>query len=161
MKLEINGSETLPADQQTVWRCLNDPAFLTLCVPGCKSMNETGPDAYRVEIELAVAAVRGGFSGDIALSDKRPPEECVITVEGAGTLGHGSGKARFTLSPVDAAQTRIDYQGEGEIGGLVAGVGQRILRGVSNHLIKTFFKTAKAELSKIEAQPAEQNNATG
>jgi hypothetical protein len=31
------------------------------------------------------------------------------------------------------------YAGEGEIGGLVAGVGQRILKGVAKHLIGQFF----------------------
>lgn len=160
MKLDIKGSETLPADQLTVWRSLNDPDFLARCVPGCKAMVETGPDAYRVEIELSVASVRGGFHGDIALSDKQPPQDCVITVEGSGTLGHGSGRARFTLSPEGEAQTRIEYQGEGEIGGLVAGVGQRILRGVSNHLIKTFFKSAKTELSNAGAA-SDPANASG
>jgi carbon monoxide dehydrogenase subunit G len=38
------------------------------------------------------------------------------------------------------------YEGTGEIGGLVAGVGQRVLRGVSKHLIGKFFKSVRTEL---------------
>ena len=37
------------------------------------------------------------------------------------------------------------YNGEGEIGGLVAGVGQRILKGVAKHLIGQFFKALRKE----------------
>mgnify|MGYP000306640632 CR=1 FL=1 len=150
MKLEIKGDEVLPADQETVWLRLNDPEFLTLCVPGCKAMELTGEDAYRVEIQLSVASVSGGFDGHIALSDKQPPEACSITVKGEGSLGHGTGTARFTLTAGEDGTTRIDYLGEGEIGGLVAGVGQRVLRGVSKHLIKKFFKTAKTHLAEVK-----------
>jgi uncharacterized protein len=40
----------------------------------------------------------------------------------------------------------MSYAGSGEIGGLVAGVGQRVLRGVSRHLIASFIKAVRSEL---------------
>ena len=48
---------------------------------------EIAPDAYKVEMQLRVAAVGGSFEGEIALSDKAPPRACSIKVSGAGTLG--------------------------------------------------------------------------
>ena len=39
----------------------------------------------------------------------------------------------------------VTYQGVGEIGGLVAGVGQRILSSVSKHLIGRFFTALRKE----------------
>lgn len=146
MKLDISGKEVIDAPIEQVWTCLNDPIFLTKCIPGCRSMTETSPDSYVVLLDLKVASVGGSFEGKIALSDKTPPEQCRINVSGSGTLGHGTGDARFTLSPADNG-TLLVYDGVGEIGGLVAGVGQRILRGVSKHLIGKFFKTMRAELA--------------
>jgi carbon monoxide dehydrogenase subunit G len=78
------------------------------------------------------------------------PERCRISVSGTGTLGHGSGDARFTLEPADGA-TILTYEGAGEIGGLVAGVGQRVLRGVSKHLIGKFIKAVRSELAGASA----------
>jgi carbon monoxide dehydrogenase subunit G len=151
MKLDIGGTETIQAPVEALWQALNDPRVLTRCIPGCKSMTEIAPDAYQVELQLRVAAVGGSFEGEIALSDKEPPKACRIRVSGAGTLGHGNGSAHFEIAPEGEGQSRLTYQGAGEIGGLVAGVGQRILSSVSKHLVGRFFTALRQEF----ATPAE------
>ena len=150
MKLDIGGQEKIDAPIDRVWVSLNDPAFLTRCIPGCRSMQERAPDQYAVHLDLKVASVGGSFEGKIGLSDKRPPEHCRISVSGSGTLGHGTGEAKFTLAPSDGG-TLLTYDGAGEIGGLVAGVGQRVLRGVSKHLIGKFIKAVRSELAGASA----------
>ncbi len=145
MKLDINGTEAISAPVETVWTALNDPQVLTRCVPGCKAMIETAPDAYKLDMQLRVAAVSGSFEGEISLFDKAPPNVCNIKVSGAGTLGHGNGTARFELVPDGENSCQLIYQGVGEIGGLVAGVGQRILSSVSKHLIGRFFTALRKE----------------
>lgn len=144
MKLEIGGSETIPASVEALWRALNDPVVLTRCIPGCKAMTETAPDSYKVDMQLRVAAVGGAFEGEIGLSEKDEPKTCRIQVSGAGTLGHGNGTARFDITP-EGEGSKLTYGGTGEIGGLVAGVGQRILSSVSKHLIGRFFTALRKE----------------
>ena len=148
MKLDIGGNETIPARVEAVWSALNDPKVLTRCVPGCKSMIEIEPDAYKVEMQLKVAAVGGSFEGEISLSDKQPLRTCSIRVSGAGTLGHGNGSARFEIEPAGENASQLIYNGTGEIGGLVAGVGQRILASVSKHLIARFFVALRKEFEQ-------------
>jgi carbon monoxide dehydrogenase subunit G len=145
VKLDIGGNETIPTSVDALWVALNDPAVLTRCVPGCKSMTEIEPDNYKVEMQLRVAAVGGSFEGEIQLSDKDAPKSCSIRVSGAGTLGHGNGTARFDIEPDGEGTSRLVYKGTGEIGGLVAGVGQRILASVSKHLIGRFFVALRKE----------------
>jgi hypothetical protein len=145
VKLDIGGNEAIPTPVEALWTALNDPRVLTRCVPGCKSMIEIAPDAYKVEMQLKVAAVGGSFEGEISLSDKEPPQACSIKVSGAGTLGHGNGTARFEIEPDGENGSRLIYKGTGEIGGLVAGVGQRILVSVSKHLIGRFFVALRKE----------------
>ena len=41
---------------------LNDPAFLTRCIPGCRSMQEIAPDSYTVHLDLKVASVGGSLA---------------------------------------------------------------------------------------------------
>jgi carbon monoxide dehydrogenase subunit G len=145
VKLDIGGNETIPTSVDALWVALNDPAVLTRCVPGCKSMTEIAPDSYKVEMQLRVAAVGGSFEGEIQLLDKQAPKSCSIRVSGAGTLGHGNGTARFDIEPDGEGTSRLVYKGTGEIGGLVAGVGQRILASVSKHLIGRFFVALRKE----------------
>ena len=148
MKLDIGGNEAIPASVEALWVALNDPKVLTRCIPGCKTMTEIAPDAYKVEMQLRVAAVGGSFEGEISLSDKQAPKTCNIKVSGAGTLGHGNGTARFEIEPDGENGSQLVYKGTGEIGGLVAGVGQRILASVSKHLIGRFFVALRKEFEQ-------------
>lgn len=144
MKLDIGGEESFEAGIESIWRALNDPVVLQKCIPGCKEMIPDGEDKFKLVLNFKVASVGGSFEGAISLSDKRPPAHCKVVVSGSGTLGHGEGAAAFTLEPKDGG-TLMRYSGEGEIGGLVAGVGQRILKGVAKHLIGQFFKSLRKE----------------
>ena len=146
MKLDIGGEEKFDIGIDALWRALNDPAVLQKCIPGCKEMIPESEDKFKLILNLKVASVGGSFEGAIALSDKQPPANCKIAVSGSGTLGHGEGQATFSLSPAESGTT-MTYAGEGEIGGLVAGVGQRILKGVAKHLIKQFFTALRRELA--------------
>ena len=145
MKLEIGGNEAIPGSADALWAALNDPKVLTRCIPGCKNMVEVAPDTYKVDMQLRVAAVGGSFEGEISLSDKEVPRACSIRISGAGTLGHGNGTARFKIEPDGQNGCQLIYKGSGEIGGLVAGVGQRILSGVTKHLIARFFAALRKE----------------
>ena len=150
MKLDIGGNETIATSVEQLWVALNDPTVLTRCIPGCATMTEIAPDAYRV------AAVGGSFEGDISLSDKEAPKECSIKVSGVGTLGHGNGIARFEIVPEGENASRLIYKGSGEIGGLVAGVGQRILSSVSKHLVGRFFASLRKEFAVAPTGTVEQ-----
>ena len=144
MKLDIGGEEKFETSIEALWTALNDPAVLVKCIPGCKEMIPQGGDHFKLVLNLKVASVGGSFEGAISLSDKEPPAHCKVAVSGEGSLGQGSGAATFSLTPQDAG-TLMRYSGEGEIGGLVAGVGQRILKGVSKYLIGQFFKALRRE----------------
>jgi len=148
MKLDIAGEEAFEVGIETLWRALNDPAVLKKCIPGCKDMIDEGGDRFKLLLNLKVASVGGSFEGAISLSDKTPPAQCKVAVSGEGTLGQGSGSATFALEP-QASGTLMRYSGEGEIGGLVAGVGQRILKGVAKYLIGQFFTALRREVTAL------------
>ena len=146
MKMDIAGEEKFDASIETLWNALNDPEVLKKCIPGCKDMIPEGEDHFKLILDLKVASVGGSFEGEISLKDKQPPNQCKITVSGSGSLGHGNGEATFSLAEQEGG-TLMTYGGEGEIGGLVAGVGQRILKGVAKHLIKQFFTALRKDIS--------------
>ena len=146
MKLAISGAEAIEHEVEAVWRALNDPAVLSRCIPGCEQITPTGEHEYALKLQLKVAAASGSFDGTIRLADQAPPTRCVLTLEGDGSLGNATGRAEFIIAADTATQSTLNYQGEAEIGGLVVGVGQRILKSVSKHLIKQFFKDLRGAL---------------
>src|SRR3546814_11278526 len=107
MALELSGEHVFPVERRKLWVYLNDPEVLALCIPGCTGMVQTGEDAYEANLKLQVASVGGTFKGSIALSDKVEPETCRITVPGSGTIGHGTGNARFEQNGSAACRDRV------------------------------------------------------
>lgn len=143
MKLE--GTNMLPAPVETVWQTINDPEALRRCTPGLSELSATGPDAYAATLTVGVAAVKGTYKGTLTITDKHAPTHYKIVLEGTGGTGFMKGEGIIDLEP-DGAATRVKWVGDMQIGGLIAGVGQRMLGGVGKMLIGQFFKCLEQRL---------------
>lgn len=45
-------------------------------------------------------------------------------------------------------KTVVEYPGEANVGGLVAGVGQRVMEGIAKMLVREFFKSFETTFHK-------------
>ena len=136
MKLE--GSYDIAAPRDRVWAAFLDPEQLRQAIPGCEKLEALGNDEYKATMKIGVAAVKGTFEGKVKLSDKKPPESYKLAVEGSGAPGFIRGETVITLSDSDGG-TRVSYVADAQVGGLIAGVGQRMLGGVSKMMADQFF----------------------
>ena len=146
MPLELKGEQTLPAAQRELWTLLNDPAVLAKVIPGCNAVRKIDVDRYEMGLKLQVANVYGEYRGEVSISDKREPEHYVLAVQGQGSIGFMKGSAVFDLVPQGAGATLLKYAGSAEVGGVVAGVGQRVLSGVAKFLLGRFFKALQQHI---------------
>ena len=64
---------------------LLDPDVLKRALPGIEKLETTAPDTFAVVMNLGVAAVKGRYSGTMAISDKQPPSSYRLEGEGKGT----------------------------------------------------------------------------
>ena len=147
MKLNFSGEETIEVAPQTLWDAAIDPEILQKVVPGCREMRSLGEAEYIMALDLKVAAVGGSFEGKIKLVDMHPPARCQINVSGEGTLGTGTGTTSVMIADGGDGKSTISYEANGDIGGLVAGVGQRVLMGVAKHLTRQFFSSLKKQFT--------------
>jgi hypothetical protein len=136
MKLE--GSHDIPAPRDRVWAAFLDPEVLRQAIPGCEKLEALGNDEYKATMKVGVAAVKGTFEGKVRLSDKKPPESYKMSVEGSGAPGFIRGETIISLSDATGG-TRVSYTADMQVGGLIAGVGQRMLGGVSKMMADQFF----------------------
>jgi carbon monoxide dehydrogenase subunit G len=137
MKLE--GSHDVPAPRQQVWDAFLDPERLRQAIPGCEKLEALGNDEFRATMKVGVAAVKGTFEGKVKLSDKNPPNSYRLYAEGSGGPGFVRADTVITLSDIDGGGTRVSYNADVQVGGLIAGVGQRMLGGVSKMMADQFF----------------------
>lgn len=142
--MKIEGTQELHASRASVYALLIDPEVLQRCIPGCELLDKTGEDAYAVTIRAGIGAIKGTFKGNVRLEDMRAPEHYRIVVDGKGGPGFVKGSGDFDLEESEGA-TLIKYTGEMQVGGAIAGIGQRMIEGAAKMMASRFFKALEAE----------------
>ena len=138
--MKIGGSYTVPLDPQLAYAKLQDPGILAQCMPGCDHLDKIGEDEYEMKMKVAISSVQGLFGGKVKLADQAPPDSFKLIVEGSGKVGFLRGEGLLTLLPADIASTEVKYDGDVQVGGMIAGVGQRLLDVTAKLIIKKFFE---------------------
>ncbi len=146
--MDLSGSYTFAAPPDTVWTLLNDPEVVASCLPGCDRLEPIGEDRYRADLTLAIAAVTGRYAGTVAILDKRPPHSYRLVVQGQGNPGFVMGEATVELV-AQQESTVVNVAGQGQVGGLIARVGQRLLGSVSKMMMDRFFGCLQAKAGQV------------
>jgi carbon monoxide dehydrogenase subunit G len=148
--MKVNGSATVAAPLSLVWQALQDPAVLVRTIPGCRRLEATGADTYKMTVTAGVASIKGTYVGQVALAEPDPPHSFVLRAQGQGAPGTVDATVLVRLSD-GAGGTRVDYDADAVVGGMIGGVGQRMLSTVAKRTAGEFF--AAVERALIE-QPA-------
>jgi carbon monoxide dehydrogenase subunit G len=143
--MKVTGNAVLHAAPAEVYAALNDPGVLARTIPGCRSLTPTGENRYAVTLTAGVASVKGTYEGWVELADQRPPHNFSLRASGSGTPGTVETTVRVALTEADGA-TRLDYDADAVVGGMVGGVGQRMLAGAARRTATQFFTAVDAEL---------------
>jgi len=159
--MKITGSATVAAPPAEVYQALNDPAVLVRTIPGCQKLEEVGPDTYAMTVTAGVASIKGTYLGEVALSDPRPPESFVLRAKGAGAPGTVDATVTVRLTAAETGTT-VSYDADAVVGGMVGGVGQRMIGSVARKTAGEFFAAVERAISApAVAAPIAQPEAAG
>jgi carbon monoxide dehydrogenase subunit G len=151
MKLE--GEHIFDGPRETVWELVRDPDVLMTAIPGSSKFNKLSETEYEGEINLRIGPVSGSFSGKLLISKEVPPESCTLKVDGKGAAGFAQGSGNVVLTEIEKGKTLMKYDGDIQVGGKLAGVGQRMLDSVSKSMINTGFDALdKALAARLAAK---------
>jgi len=137
--MKISGQNTIPFPVEEVWEALLDPAVLVRTIPGCERLQTTDEHTYAMTVTAGVAAIRGTYDGTCALSDLKQHESLVMRLRGAGAPGTIDSTVNVSFAPDGDGATRVSYDADAIVGGMVGGVGQRMLGSVSKRMAGEFF----------------------
>ncbi len=161
--MKIAGEAELHAPVERVWEALLDPAVLVRTIPGCERLEATGDNRYDMTVTAGVAAVRGTYAGTCELRDLHPHQSLVMAVQGAGSPGTISAEVAVRFEVRDdgtAPSTLVSYDADAVVGGVLGGVGQRMLGSVSKRMAGEFFSAVDQALSGSAPTPAPAGSGT-
>ncbi len=151
MKLE--GEYLFNGPREEVWKLLRDPEVLATALPGTQSLNKLSDTEYEGAMNVRIGPVAGAFSGKLVVSDEVPPESCTLTVDGKGAQGFAKGIGHVQLIDQGSGVTLLKYTGDLQVGGKLAGVGQRMIDTVSKSMVRQGLEALnKALEARVTAQ---------
>ena len=142
--MKISGAAQLPFTPERTYELMRDPAVLARAIPGCEALERTGDNEYRMKMKMMLASFSGAFEGKVRLTDAVPPTSFRMVVEGSGKIGFMKGEGMLTLTAKDGG-TEVAYDGDAQIGGTMAAVGQRLIDTTARMMIKRFFEKVAVE----------------
>jgi len=149
--MKITGSANLAAEPHQVWDAFHDPEVLARCLPGCQRLTELGPDRYAMTVTAGVAAIRGTYDGEVSLHDPEHPGSFTMKAFGAGSPGTVDADVVVRLAPAAVGGTELTYEADAAVGGMIGGVGQRMLAGVTRKMAGQFFAAVDADIGGAPA----------
>ncbi|MBI4236677.1 MAG: carbon monoxide dehydrogenase subunit G [Chloroflexi bacterium] len=148
--MKVSGEQLISAPRDVVWRLLMDPAALRRTIPGCQSFELRANETYTATLLISVGPIKGRFSGTLAIQDRREPESYTMALEGQGPTGFVRGTGHVTLTEGPEG-TRVQVQGEAQVGGILAQVGSRMIETGVRMLMNQFFSALGQEAQQAAA----------
>lgn len=160
--MKIQGTHTFDAPREQVWQALLDPEILARTLPGCEKLERVGENEFRGALNVSVGPVKGQFQGTLQLSNLKPGESYRMKLEGKGPAGFMNGEGELRLSD-SGSSTVLAYDLDAQVGGRVAGVGQRLLESSARSITKQGLEGLAREIAAMreprEPGPAEADDA--
>ena len=145
--MRIAGENVLHAPVERAWDALLDPAVLVATIPGCERLVATGENSYDMTVTAGVAAIKGTYAGTCVLSDLTEPASLVMKLDGAGAPGTIGATVNVAFASAEDGTTRVTWDADAVVGGMIGGVGQRMLTSVSKRMAGEFFGNVDKALS--------------
>jgi carbon monoxide dehydrogenase subunit G len=155
--MKVIGNAQLSHQPTVVYEALNDPAVLVRCLPGCQRLEALGDDAFTMSVAAGVGSIKGVYDGRVRLTDQQPSASFRMQADGAGAAGTIAADVLVTLEETEGG-TSLTYDADATVGGMIGGVGQRMLVGVAKRMAAEFFDNVETALTSAGAadRPAEE-----
>ena len=142
--MKIEGRYSFNVSREKLWDTLLDPEVLASCIPGCREFRAVSEDRYTVSLKVGVGAVSGTYRAAVAVEDKVEPESYTMLVEGKGSGTTIRGKGTMTLHETESG-SEVRFEGDAQVTGIIARVGQRLMGSASKSLVGQFFECIRAK----------------
>ena len=148
--MKVEGKYQFKAPREQVYTVLTSPEQLQACIPGCERFEQVGENQYEVTLEVGVASIKGSYTGTARMAEQDPPNRFKLIVEGKGSAGWVRGEGALALED-NGNGTTVTVDGDANVGGLIASVGQRLIGGVAKKMVGQFFDCMEA---RVESRAA-------
>jgi hypothetical protein len=146
--MHFEGDYTINAPREKVWAYISDPNSTLSYVPQMKTLSIEGPERFRATVGVGVGSIKGTFDLNFEMVETVAPQHTKMKANGTGIKSHVDLATTIDLAEIPEGKTQMKWTADANVGGLIAGVGQRLLRMVGEKMVNEIFERLKNQLEK-------------
>ena len=150
--MDVRGEYPFDAPLERVWEVLLDPDALARCMPGCEQLSPLGEGHYEATMSLGLGSIKGTYRAKITVADQVLLRSYKLIVDGNGAAGFVRGEALVSLAGQNG-KTVVTVEGQAQVGGTIARVGQRLIGSVNKMMMDRFFNCLRESASLPGSEP--------
>lgn len=144
-RMQFSATYRIPASPERAFAALQDPELLCRCLDGCQQLTRREDGSFAARLTVGLGSIKGTYSGTARMIDLDPPRGFTLTIDGKGAGGWVRGSARMRLSE-DGGETVVVCDADGQVGGVIAAVGSRLIDAAARRLSDRFFEALGREV---------------
>jgi carbon monoxide dehydrogenase subunit G len=143
----FEGKCLVETPREKLWSFLLDPNKIGQCLPDLKRLNVESENKFTAVIAVGVGFIRADFMFNIEIAGKEPLSRVQLRA-----VGTGSGSSITLDLAIELKETadgsELDYQTDVKVGGMMAGLGQLIIKDTAEKTIKGIFDCVQSRSSE-------------
>jgi carbon monoxide dehydrogenase subunit G len=148
MTMHFEGNFDARAPPARVYSALMDPNELSACMPGFQRADVKSPGEFTVVVKAGVSFIRGDFTIKFSLAEAREPTHAKLLGRGAGMGSVVDIEATMDISEVAGGGSSMKWSAEARVGGKIASLGERLLEGQAEKIIREMFACLRAKFDQ-------------
>lgn len=144
--MQLSGEHFIDAPALKIWQLLMDIDALAKITPGVSAFIPKAENLYTAVSTIKLGPVNASFTGEMELRNIEAPTSFTLVIKQNSKIGNAAAEVRIFLQENDQGNTKVSFEGDAKLSGMLASMGNRVLTGVSNTLSKQFFDNLQEEL---------------
>jgi carbon monoxide dehydrogenase subunit G len=144
--LHFEGTFNVKAPKEKVFGMMLDPNQLSGCMPDLQKLDVISQDEFTAIVKAGVSFIKGDFTLRFKVAEKNPSTHAKLVGRGSGIGSTVDLETLMDLADANGGGTSMKWQAEAKIGGRIASVGQRLISGQAEKIIKHLFECLQGKL---------------
>jgi carbon monoxide dehydrogenase subunit G len=146
--MHFEGTFDVKAPRSTVYDFLLDPKKISGCMPDLQRLDVKSPDQFDAVVRAGVSFIKGDFTMHFRVAEKDPPGHAKLVAHGTGIGSTVDLETLLDLADANGG-TSMKWSAEARVGGRIASVGQRLLNGQAEKIVKQLFECLQKQLGAM------------
>ena len=139
----------MKAPKEKVFTMMMDPNQISQCMPDLQKLEIKSPDEFTAVVKAGVSFIKGDFTIHFTEVEKTPSTHAKLVGHGTGIGSTVDLDAVMDMADTSSGGTSMKWVAEARVGGRIASVGQRLLNGQAEKIIKGLFECLQTKLEAV------------